>query len=143
MRASSPVHSFLANMPPAVAAISLVRGGAQHAAANLVPVVAANRIGVEAGLEMLPTTRSEDDTARATPRMSITFYGTSFICDATGAVVADAGREGEAVLLARFDRAEMAAFRRGWGLFRDRRPELYRPLLSLDGGSAAGGGTTS
>lgn len=89
-----------------------------HAGANLVPVVAANRIGREQG-------RSTE----------ITFYGSSFIADATGAKVAEANRTDEAVLVAKFDPAELRQMRLSWGLFRDRRPELYRSLTSLDGGA--------
>ena len=89
-----------------------------HAGANLVPVVAANRIGRERG--------------RAT---EITFYGSSFIADPTGAKVAEANRTDEAVLEAKFDREELRQMRLSWGLFRDRRPELYRSLTSLDGGA--------
>ena len=89
-----------------------------HAGANLLPVVAANRIGREQG--------------RAT---EITFYGSSFIADATGAKVAEANRTDEAVLVAKFDLAELRQMRLSWGLFRDRRPELYRSLTSLDGGA--------
>ena len=89
-----------------------------HAGANLVPVVAANRIGHEEG--------------RAT---EITFYGSSFIADPTGAKVAEANRTEEAVLVAKFDREEMRQMRLSWGLFRDRRPELYRSLTGLDGGA--------
>jgi N-carbamoylputrescine amidase len=87
-----------------------------HAGANLVPVVAANRVGLEKG--------------RAT---EITFYGSSFIADATGAKVAEANRTDEAVLVAKFDREELRQMRLSWGLFRDRRPELYRSLTGLDG----------
>ncbi|MDR3516931.1 MAG: N-carbamoylputrescine amidase [Azospirillaceae bacterium] len=87
-----------------------------HAGANLVPLVASNRIGTEVG-----------------DQATITFYGSSFIADPTGALVAQAGREGEAVLVAEFDLDAIAARRAAWGLFRDRRPELYRPLLSADG----------
>lgn len=87
-----------------------------HAGANLVPVVAANRVGLEKG--------------RAT---EITFYGSSFISDATGAKVAEANRTDEAVLVAKFDREELRQMRLSWGLFRDRRPELYRSLTGLDG----------
>lgn len=89
-----------------------------HAGANLVPVVAANRIGREQG-------RSTE----------ITFYGSSFIADPTGAKVAEANRNEEAVLVAKFDREELRQMRLSWGLFRDRRPELYRSLTSLDGGA--------
>jgi N-carbamoylputrescine amidase len=87
-----------------------------HAGANLMPVVAANRIGHETG-------RTCD----------ITFYGSSFIADNTGAKVAEAGREEEAVLVARFDADAMRTQRAAWGLFRDRRPELYGPIVTLDG----------
>mgnify|MGYP001826329219 CR=1 FL=1 len=87
-----------------------------HAGANLMPVVAANRIGHEVGRTC-----------------EITFYGSSFIADATGAKVAEAGRDDEAVLVASFDREELRAQRAAWGLFRDRRPELYGTLVTLDG----------
>lgn len=89
-----------------------------HAAANLMPVLAANRIGHEVG----------DTTA-------ITFYGSSFIADATGAKVAEAGRDDETVLTARFDLAELRRQRHSWGLFRDRRPSTYGLLLTSDGTS--------
>ena len=89
-----------------------------HAAANLVPVIASNRIGRERG-----------DLAE------ITFYGSSFIADETGALVAEAPRDAEAILTWKFDRAALRARRLSWGLFRDRRPELYRGLLEY--GSAA------
>jgi len=90
-----------------------------HAASNLTPVMAANRTGREVG--------------RAT---EITFYGCSFICDATGAIVAEASRTEEAVLLATFDLEAQKLARNFWGLFRDRRPELYKPLTTLDGSDA-------
>lgn len=89
-----------------------------HAGANLVPVVAANRIGREQG-------RSTE----------ITFYGSSFLADPTGSKVAEANRNEEAVLVAKFDREELRQMRLSWGLFRDRRPELYRSLTGLDGGA--------
>ena len=90
-----------------------------HAGANLLPVVAANRIGFEQG-----------------KTCDITFYGSSFIADNTGAKVAEANRTDEAVLVSHFDRAELEKLRLSWGIFRDRRPELYVDLLSLDGGAA-------
>jgi N-carbamoylputrescine amidase len=89
-----------------------------HAGANLMPVVAANRVGREAGRTC-----------------EITFYGSSFIADNTGALVAEAGRDGEAVVIATFDREQLRTQRAAWGLFRDRRPELYGPILTLDGHS--------
>lgn len=91
-----------------------------HAAANLVPVVAANRIGREVGAES-----------------TLTFYGGSFISDPTGALLAQADLE-EDILYADLDLRQLAAQRAEWGLFRDRRPELYSPILSLDGHSAHG-----
>ena len=92
---------------------------------NLMPVIAANRIGREVG--------------RGGER-EINFYGSSFIADATGAKVAEAGRDTEAVLIASFDLAELQTMRHAWGLFRDRRPDLYQPLLTLDGGSPSSTG---
>ena len=81
-----------------------------HAAANMMPLVASNRTGTE--------------------RLSteITFYGSSFIADATGAIVAELGRQDEGVITAAFDLDAIARQRAGWGLFRDRRPELYGVL---------------
>ena len=87
-----------------------------HAGANLMPVMAANRVGTEQG-----------------ESSSITFYGTSFIADATGTVVADAADAAEAVISATFDLEALAAQRAAWGLFRDRRPDLYGALRTLDG----------
>jgi N-carbamoylputrescine amidase len=63
----------------------------------------------------------------------IRFHGASFIADATGAKVAEAGSEADQVLVERFDLAELAALRESWGIFRDRRPDLYGPITSLDG----------
>jgi N-carbamoylputrescine amidase len=91
-----------------------------HAAANMMPLIASNRFGLE---------RSLQDPER----LYIRFHGSSFIADATGAKVAEAGREGEAVLTAQFDLEETARLRENWFVFRDRRPELYGALLSLDG----------
>lgn len=87
-----------------------------HAGANLVPVVAANRFGLEKGQQH-----------------ELTFYGTSFIAGPTGEIVTEAGRDDETVLTATFDLDAVAELRHGWGVFRDRRPELYRPLWALDG----------
>ena len=87
-----------------------------HAAANVVPLAAANRIGREA----------QDGT-------EVTFYGTSFVAGPTGRIEAQAGRETEAIALARIDLDAAAELRQSWGLFRDRRPDLYGTLRSLDG----------
>jgi N-carbamoylputrescine amidase len=84
-----------------------------HAAANLVPVIASNRTGTE-----------KDDG------ITTHFYGSSFITDYTGEKIAEAGREEEKILLASIDLDEAARYRRDWGVFRDRRPELYSPIGS-------------
>ncbi|HEY7888794.1 MAG TPA: N-carbamoylputrescine amidase [Steroidobacteraceae bacterium] len=91
-----------------------------HAAANLMPLVAANRYGLE---------RSQQDPEG----LYIRFYGSSFIADAMGAKVAEAPEEGDAVLTASFDLEQTAAARDNWFVFRDRRPDLYGALTSLDG----------
>ena len=91
-----------------------------HAAANLTPVIVSNRIGTERALQ--------DPEG-----LYIRFYGSSFIADPTGAKVAEAGEEGEAVLTAKFDLAAIEELRNNWFVFRDRRPELYGALTSYDG----------
>jgi N-carbamoylputrescine amidase len=88
-----------------------------HAAANVIPIVASNRIG------------TEESAAK------LTFYGSSFIADETGEKVAEAPIDQRAVLTATFDLDALRATRASWGLFRDRRTDLYRRLLSLDGSS--------
>ncbi|MEE8475046.1 MAG: N-carbamoylputrescine amidase [Myxococcota bacterium] len=86
-----------------------------HAAANAIPVVASNRIGTEESASKL------------------TFYGSSFITDASGEKVAEAPRDEQAILTATFDLDALRASRAAWGLFRDRRTDLYRRLVTLDG----------
>lgn len=88
-----------------------------HAAANLVPVIAANRIGEEK-IHPCPENGNQES--------SLTFYGSSFITDQTGSLAASAGREEEEVLTAAFDLDQLREDRLSWGLFRDRRPEMYR-----------------
>ena len=87
-----------------------------HAAANVMPVVASNRIGTEKG-----------------EKYTMNFYGSSFIASPTGEKLVEADRESETVLTASFDLDEVRRYRQAWGVFRDRRPDLYYPLLSLDG----------
>ena len=91
-----------------------------HAAANLMPLLASNRYGLE---------RSLQDPGG----LYIRFYGSSFITDALGAKVAEAPEEGDAVLTASFDLEETRAVRDNWFVFRDRRPDLYGALTTLDG----------
>jgi N-carbamoylputrescine amidase len=88
-----------------------------HAAANLMPLVASNRVGLETGDEV-----------------SIRFHGSSFIADHTGAIVAQASPDLEEVVTATFDLEKVRRYRDSWAMFRHRRPELYGPLLTLDGG---------
>jgi N-carbamoylputrescine amidase len=80
------------------------------------PLIASNRIGTE----------TEDD-------FHITFYGSSFITDASGAKVQEANEADETVLLHTFDLDAIAANRRAWGLFRDRRIDIYDTVLTKDG----------
>jgi N-carbamoylputrescine amidase len=88
-----------------------------HAAANVTPLIASNRIGAEPGAN----------------NTKITFYGSSFIADQTGGKIAEAGRNEETVLTATFDLDAIAHIRASWGVFRDRRPDMYGPLLTMDG----------
>ena len=89
-----------------------------HAAANLMPVIASNRIGKE----------TQGDSA-------IAFYGSSFIAGPQGNLLTEADRVSESVILHAFDLDAIAFQRAEWGVFRDRRPELYKPMLTLDGES--------
>ena len=85
-----------------------------HAASNMVPLVASNRIGAEKG-----------------KTSEMTFYGSSFMADETGAKVAEASRSDESVLLHTFDLDAIRNQRAQWGFFRDRRPEHYGALTKL------------
>ena len=87
-----------------------------HAAANLMPVVAANRIGEET---------VEPCKENGGPRSALVFYGSSFLTDETGEILAEAGRDEEEILVQEYDLDELDARRLEWGLFRDRRPECY------------------
>ena len=88
-----------------------------HAAANIMPLAASNRIG----REVAPDGRAD------------TFYGRSFISDHQGEKLTEMDRVEEGVRLQSFDLAAIGELRRTWGVFRDRRPELYGSLLSIDG----------
>lgn len=93
-----------------------------HAVCNSCYLAAANRVG-------------QEGEAR--------FYGRSFICDFRGEMLAEADERSETVLHARLDFSQSRRFRAGMGFFRDRRPPLYRPLLTLDGTTAPPGATES
>ncbi|PSJ48074.1 N-carbamoylputrescine amidase [Zobellella endophytica] len=95
-----------------------------HAAANLVPVIASNRIGTE--------------QSKHIDGLEMTFYGSSFIADQFGELVQQADKTSECVLVHRFDLEEIARTRISWGLFRDRRPAMYQALLTSDGTTPGG-----
>ena len=92
-----------------------------HAAANIIPVQAANRIGTET---------VEPCEANGGQCSSLRFYGSSFITDASGAIMQDGKRDREEILSAEFDFAQIRKERLEWGLFRDRRPEQYTKIVS-------------
>lgn len=87
-----------------------------HAAANIVPLLASNRIGQETG-----------------ESCTLTFHGASFITDQTGAKVAESPRDARSIITAEFDLESIRTQRAAWGLFRDRRPDLYGALMTADG----------
>ena len=86
-----------------------------HAAANMVPVVASNRVGLEKG-----------------EKLEMTFYGSSFIADHTGAMLTEANRVDETYLTAKIDLDATRAYRQSWGTWRDRRPETYGLISGHD-----------
>jgi N-carbamoylputrescine amidase len=90
-----------------------------HAAANIVPVVASNRVGLEKG-----------------PTLEMTFYGSSFIADHTGAMLVEANKVDETYLIAQIDLDATRAYRQNWGTWRDRRPETYGLISGHEGAPA-------
>ena len=90
-----------------------------HAAANIMPLIASNRID--------PECAAHDEN------YMINFYGSSFITDHTGEKVQEASESDEEVLIHTFDLDEVREYREGWGVFRDRRPEHYQAITTLDG----------
>lgn len=87
-----------------------------HAAANFTPVVASNRIGTE-----------------TSENASVTFYGSSFIAGSMGQLLAESDRQTQTVITAELDLEEIKMCRSAWGFFRDRRPDMYQTLMTLDG----------
>ncbi len=87
-----------------------------HSASNQIPVIASNRIGTEKGIDI-----------------ENYFYGRSFITNHVGDKIAEGSRDKEEVLIGKINLSEAETLRNVWGVFRDRRPELYRGLLNLDG----------
>lgn len=90
-----------------------------HAASNLIPVIAANRIGVET---VVPSAENGGQSS------SLNFYGSSFVADETGDLLETAARDKEEILMQSFDLDELQQKRLEWGLFRDRRPECYHKI---------------
>ena len=88
-----------------------------HAAANLMPVIAANRIGTET------ISQNGNDS-------TLEFYGSSFITNGRGEIIQEASKDKKEVLTTTFDLDELAIARRQWGVFRDRRPSMYGMLLT-------------
>jgi N-carbamoylputrescine amidase len=89
-----------------------------HAVANAMPLVAANRIGLEHA---------------AGGELGVRFYGSSFIVSEAGVLLAEASRDREEVITATIELDAVRCHREDWSFFRDRRPELYGPLLTFDG----------
>lgn len=87
-----------------------------HAAVNLMPVIAANRIGEEC---------VEPCEENGMQRSKLNFYGSSFLTDETGEIIKSASRDAQEILITEYDLTELMAKRLEWGLFRDRRPEYY------------------
>jgi N-carbamoylputrescine amidase len=104
--------------PPVDSRLHWQRTQQGHAAANLMPLVASNRIGTEHSRELREP-------------LQLRFYGSSFIADASGALVAQADQQSEAVISASFDLDELKRARANWFVFRDRRPDLYAPLTTF------------
>ena len=90
-----------------------------HAAANMIPVIAANRVGTE---------RVFASPENANQSSELNFYGSSFITDCTGEVVESADRSSDCIILHEFDLDEIRDMRFSWGFFRDRRPDMYKQL---------------
>lgn len=91
-----------------------------HSAANVMPVIAANRIGEE---KVVPSEANNNQES------ALIFYGSSFMTDETGEVVEQADRTTEQVLVHTYDLEEAKQLRYSWGLFRDRRPEMYDKIV--------------
>ena len=91
-----------------------------HSAANIVPVIAANRVGTET---VKPSEANNNQSS------ALCFYGSSFITDETGEVIVSADRNSECVITSEFDLEQIREMRMSWGLFRDRRPEQYNEIV--------------
>jgi N-carbamoylputrescine amidase len=112
------IGSEPAPAPPVDSRLHWQRTQQGHAAANLMPLIASNRIGLE--------------RSRRNPEsLYLRFYGSSFIADPSGGLVAEASEDREEIITASFDLQQLRRARDNWFVFRDRRPDLYAPLGSL------------
>lgn len=93
-----------------------------HSAANVMPVIAANRTGEEI---VTPCKENQNQSS------SLTFYGSSFITDCIGEIIESADRTSDCVLVHEFDLDEIDEMRLSWGVFRDRRPEMYKKICNI------------
>ena len=93
-----------------------------HAACNITPVIAANRVGTET---VTPSQANNNQSS------SLKFYGSSFITDETGEIIVSADRTSECIISHEFDLEAIHELRTSWGLFRDRRPKSYR-IITVD-----------
>ncbi len=93
-----------------------------HSAANIIPVIAANRVGTET-VEPCPENGGQSS--------SLKFYGSSFITNETGEVIESCDRVSDSVICASFDLDAVDDLRLGWGVFRDRRPSVYRDITEI------------
>lgn len=91
-----------------------------HAAANLIPVIAANRIGREV---VMPCAENGNQSS------ALVFYGSSFLTEETGEIIQSASRDKEEILIAEYDLDDITQKKLEWGLYRDRRPECYRQIV--------------
>lgn len=91
-----------------------------HSATNVIPVIAANRVGRE---DVIPCEENGNQSS------SLVFYGSSFVTDETGDIIAQAGRNEETVIISEFDLDSLYTNRLSWGIFRDRRPECYKDII--------------
>jgi N-carbamoylputrescine amidase len=104
--------------PPVDSRLHWQRTQQGHAAANLMPLITSNRIGLER-------------SSHSPQSLYLRFYGSSFIADPSGALVAEASQDQEEIITASFDLQQLRQARDNWFVFRDRRPDLYAPLGSL------------
>ena len=93
-----------------------------HSAANVIPVIAANRWGTE---KVLPCAENGGQES------ALTFYGSSFLTDETGDIIAECSRSEDGVITAEYDLDAVYEMRLSWGLFRDRRPEKYTLMTEI------------